>query len=403
MNIDPTTVKRILYLSSWYPYPPDNGSRLRAYHLAHGLAAKHRVTLLALRDAEQTTDAADSPCERVLTVPRRVFKPTRLRALAGFFSSQPRSVADTYDSNIRTLIGQTLEANSFDVVIAGELSMAVYAAEFAHPAKIFDDIEVAIFTDAARAANALTRWRSKLTLFKFARYLRGLARHFDALTVVSEQERAQLAAFEIPAAKISIVPNGVDCAAFAPSNLPIEPFTMIYNGALTYAANLDAMRYFVRDILPLVRAREPRAKLKITGRAPEFAINELSQDNVVSFTGYVQDVRAVMQTSAVCVVPLRVGGGTRLKILEAMALGTPVVATSKGAEGLNVQAGQHVCLADTPQTFADAIITLWNDAPLRARLVRAARERVCDEYDWRAIQARLEEIVTRVTTRKSVV
>jgi glycosyltransferase involved in cell wall biosynthesis len=163
------------------------------------------------------------------------------------------------------------------------------------------------------------------------------------------------------------------------------------------------MRYFCGEILPRIRAVEPRVRLRITGQAPQVAQKELSADNAVLFTGYVDDVRPLVRASAVCVVPLRLGGGTRLKILEAMALGTAVVSTTKGAEGLNVTNERHLLLADTPREFAEATLRLLNDAELRARLSRAARDRVSREYDWHKIQVSFDETVERAVSRSRTV
>ena len=389
----------VLYLASWFPYPPDNGSRQRTYYLLQGLARHHRVTLFALYDSDQAPEHAqelNSMCARVLSHPRRIFQPTRLRALSAFFSAQPRSIVDTYDAELAARIARQVESDAYDVIVAGELSMAVYAAALQHPAKIFDDVEVGLYAHKFESSRGVTRARNALTWYKLARYLKQLTQQYDAVTVVSASERSHLEKLGILSDKITIVANGVDCAYESAQNFSPKPFTLIYNGALTYSVNLDAMRYFVREILPQIRAVEPRVRLEITGRADQVAQNELSEDNVVSFTGYVQDVRPFVQAAAVCVVPLQHGGGTRLKILEAMALGTPVVATAKGAEGLDVRHGEHLLIADSADEFARATLLILRDGELRARLVRNARARVCAEYDWRAIQERMALVLHRV-------
>lgn len=388
----------ILLLSSWFPYPPDNGARQRAYYLLQGLAAKHPVTMVALKDADQSSETATpvhAMCRRVITFPRRQFAPRGLRARAALFSPQPRSLADTFDPLAQRTIQETAR-EKFGAIVAFQLSMAVYAQRLAHPAKVFDEVEAGLFADAFYNARGLARLRAGLTWFKYARFLNRLAGNFAALTIVSATEQSLLTRIGLDPHKLHILPNGVDCAASVNCRAPINPFTLIYNGALTYHANYDAMRYFTNEILPQIQAAEPRAQLKITGRAPQFAINEISKDNAVSFTGYVDDIRAVVQSSAVCIVPLREGGGTRLKILEAMALGTPVVSTTKGAEGLDVRDGEHLLLADTPEAFAHATVRLLRDPVLRESLTSAARERVCTEYDWNVIQKRMDQVIERV-------
>jgi glycosyltransferase involved in cell wall biosynthesis len=389
---------KLLYLSSWFPFPPDNGSRQRAFHLLRGLAARHEIVLVALTDADQrlpNTDALEEYCSRVATLQRATFQPRGAKALAALVSSQPRSLVDTFDPMVHQLIQTEFSQQEFDLILAGELGMAAYAKSIEHPAKIFDDVEAGIFADAYQQATGAARLRNGLTWFKFMYYLKSLAREFSALTVVSWRERDLLAQIGIDRNNVRVIPNGIDCTSMTTDITP-DTHGLIYNGSLTYSANLDAMRFFVRDILPLIRTSEPRAHLCITGRADQVAINELSVHNSVSFSGYVPDVRSLVQRSSVCVVPLRVGGGTRVKILEAMALGTAVVSTSKGAEGLNVQHGEHLLIADTPHAFAEATVRLLQDVKLREQLTKTARQHVCQEYDWRSIVAQLDELIAQV-------
>jgi glycosyltransferase involved in cell wall biosynthesis len=387
---------RVLYLATWYPFPPDNGARLRTYHLLKGLARQHRVTLFAFYDAEQEPSPnqdAEGMCERIVALPRRIYQPKSLGAIAGFLSSKPRFLADTFEPHVLELLEEE-SAGGYDMVIAGELGMAVYAAELTHTNKIFDELQLGFFADLSRTANHVGRARNKLMWLKYSRYIQFLVRKFRAVTVVSAVERERLAALGVPASRVFVVPNGVELESA--SDALIEPFTLIYNGAVTYYANYDAMCYFVREILPKIRGIEPRARLKITGRADQVAQNALAEDNVVSFTGYVEDVRALVRSSAVCVVPLRQGGGTRLKILEAMAVGTPVVSTTKGAEGLAVRDGVHLLIADSPDEFAAATVELLTSPELRQRLTRNALALVKAEYDWRMVQDRFDEMIATV-------
>jgi glycosyltransferase involved in cell wall biosynthesis len=204
----------------------------------------------------------------------------------------------------------------------------------------------------------------------------------------------------IPPAQIYIVPNGVDVSAADSVASRAEPNTLIYNGAMTFAPNRDAMYFFVREALPLVRAQAPDVKLRITGHVEQVAQNELSEDNVVLFTGYLPDIKPLVKASTICIVPLRQGGGTRLKILEAMALRTPVVATTKGAEGLNVHHREHLLIADTPRAFADAILELLENPRLRETLTANAYAQVRREYDWNVIGEHLNRLLVECAPRQ---
>jgi glycosyltransferase involved in cell wall biosynthesis len=223
-----------------------------------------------------------------------------------------------------------------------------------------------------------------------------LLRDFCAVTVVSEQEAALVRQVGGPAAPaIAVVPNGADVTGAAAYTYQPDPDTLIYPGALSYDANLDAARYFVQAILPLIRQVRPNALVRITGKNTPDQQAALGNAAGVAFTGYVDDVRALIARSSVEVVPLREGGGTRLKVLEALALGTPVVSTTKGVEGLELEPGRHLLVADTPEAFAAHTLQLLANPHLCAALSAAGRQWAAERYDWRAIA---EQFTTFIET-----
>ena len=169
--------------------------------------------------------------------------------------------------------------------------------------------------------------------------------------------------------------------------------TLIYSGALTYHANFDAVNYFLHDIFPLIQKECPDARLYITGSLEGVPLDQLPENDAVAFTGYLDDIRPAIARSWISIVPLRVGGGTRLKILEAMALGTPVVATSKGAEGLELIPDHDIVLADTPATFAESVLSLLNDPARRLQLSAHGRRIVSTKYTWQKIGQQFIEFV----------
>jgi glycosyltransferase involved in cell wall biosynthesis len=172
---------------------------------------------------------------------------------------------------------------------------------------------------------------------------------------------------------------------------------LIYSGALTYHANLDAMAFFLRDIFPAIKAKRPSVTLKITGNTQGAPIDRLPLVDDVQLTGYLDDIRPAVAQSWVSIVPLRVGGGTRLKILEAMALGTAVVSTSKGAEGLDVTHGENILIADDPNQFAGAVVGLLSDPALRQSLAAKAQQLVRQKYAWERCAGKLEQLLRQVT------
>jgi glycosyltransferase involved in cell wall biosynthesis len=177
----------------------------------------------------------------------------------------------------------------------------------------------------------------------------------------------------------------------------IEPESLVFPGALTYKANLWAVEFFLAQVFPAVKAQRPGVKLYITGRTDGVPVDDLPLQDGVIFTGYLDDVRPRVACSPVCVVPMTVGGGTRLKILEAMALGTPVVSTSKGAEGLDVVHGQDILIADDAGDFARAVLSLLQDRDLRTKLAINGRRLVEERHSWQIGARQLEQLLYRVT------
>jgi glycosyltransferase involved in cell wall biosynthesis len=235
-----------------------------------------------------------------------------------------------------------------------------------------------------------------LTWIKLTRYLRRSLPHFAACTVVSEGELSNLRSLAPEYHAVRVVANGVDVAHYAGDFGQPRTNSLVFSGALTYQANYDAARYFLCDIYPEVLRSVPDARLRITGRQRQAGTVPLPTLPGVEYTGYVDDIRPVVAQSWASIVPLRVGGGTRLKILESMALGTPVVVTSKGAEGLLTTPDQDVLIADEPADFARQVIELFQAPDLRAKLARAGRRLVETTYDWTRIGGQLDALVADV-------
>jgi len=387
---------KILFLSAWFPYPPNNGSRIRVYNLIRSLAREHEVSLVSLLQADSRREDADKLSEicRVASLHEsRWFKPGTLRSLVGFFSVRPRSVVDTYDPAIARAVCEAIDRVSPDVLIASQIGAMVYVPTRCGVPVVFEELEVGSMHRAAAARGMLRRTRARLTWAKHRLFVRKLLARADAFTCVSARELELAKSLLAPPVKGTVVPNGVDTDHYNGCSRDPKAEALIYNGALTYGANLDAVRYFVSEILPILRSMRPGVRLRVTGRTEGVDLAGIADCPEVELTGYVDDVRTVLGRSAVCVVPLRQGGGSRLKILEAMAAGVPVVTTSVGAEGLDIEDGLHAIIADSPSDFARAVDMLLGDASLADRLSRDARELVRRSYDWSSIGRRLADVV----------
>lgn len=397
----------ILFLSTWFPWPIDNGSKIRVYHLLRALGARHQVSLLSF--AFDTARPAESSalrefCVDVQAIDRNPFRRDDVSALARFLSPDP--IVTRPLPEMTAAVQHRLDTTHYDAVIASIEVMATYAFQaMRSTAKVLEE------------HNSLSRWmweryraqthllghlRCWLSWRKTTQYESRLFRRFDLCTMVSDQDRqASLQMLPRYRGPVEVVANGVDCAQNRPLSQPINPARLVFTGALTYQANYNAVKYFLREIYPIIQRARPDVTLSITGATTGVDLGDLPLSDSVTLTGYVDDIRPIVGSSSVCIVPILEGGGTRLKILEAMALGTPVVSTTKGAEGIKARHGEHLLLADDAPSFAEHTVNLMRDPHLRQQLATKARRLVEERYDWAIIGARFTGLVEDAVKRQA--
>lgn len=374
---------KILFLSRWFPHPMNNGSKIRINNLLRGLSQYHNVTLLSFADQPGVNPEAPEireVCAKVQVIPWREFDPSTTRARLGFLSIKPRSVVDTFSPEMAEAITATLQEEEYDLVIASQLQMAAYFPYFQNTPALFEEIEIGLFHDQAFSSDGKVRFRQALTWFKLRTYLFRLLGFFHACTVASERER-DLILQKFPGYRkpVVVIPNCVNIDEYEYIKPGNNDHTLIFTGPFKYRVNYEAMAWFIGEVFPLILNRIPDAQLIITGDHANLTLPSLQN---VTQTGFVDDVKPLIASSSVSIAPLLSGGGTRLKILEAMALGTPVVSTSKGAEGLDARHGEHFLRADAPTEFAECVIKLLKDQALRLRLSDNARRLVQEKYNW---------------------
>lgn len=377
----------ILFLSRWLPYPPNNGSKIRIYNLIRGLHQHYKISLVTFIDpSERDWDLGPLKqlCSEVVTVPWKAYQPSSIKSLVGAFNVKPRYLKDTFSLEMKKEIEHMVTSKKFVFVVASQVDTAVYREYCGNLPAIFEEVELAsIYERFANAKGLRNRPRFFATWVKHRRFLANLLKLFDACTVVSEQEK-QILMEAVPGYdSVKIIPNCIDIESYGETDRPPKvPNQLIFTGSFTYRANYDAMVWFTREILPIVRNEVPDTTLIITGDHSNLFLPELSN---VKLTGLVEDVRPSIAESSVSIAPIMEGGGSRLKILEAMALNTPVVATSKGAEGLEVEHMKHLLISDSVKGFADAIIRLLRNHELREELTDNAFQLVSSRYNWSVI------------------
>jgi sugar transferase (PEP-CTERM/EpsH1 system associated) len=399
---------KLLWLNAGLLLPLDKGGRLRTWHLMRHLAARHAITYLSFEDASETREHRDgmrAVCARLETVPRTDVQKGTWRFYAGaaryVIDAAPYAVAKYRSAAYRARLEALLRRERFDAVVCDFLVPFVNMPErLPCPAVVFThNVESEIWRrHAETAANPFARrllaqqWRRML---RFEAHALG---RFDLVLAVSDADRVTFERLYGPHLNgpIHVVQTGVDTSYFSPVEAAAARAHLVFTGSMDWLPNEDGMVYFCREILPRIRAVEPGVTLGIVGRAPTPAVRRLAEEHAgVTVTGRVDDVRPYVARGAVYVVPLRIGGGTRLKIFEAMAMGKAVVSTTVGAEGLPVTDGRDVVLADDPARFADEAVRLVRDVRARRELELAARRLVVERYDWSAVALDLEDALRR--------
>jgi sugar transferase (PEP-CTERM/EpsH1 system associated) len=397
---------RILWVKPGGLWPLNTGGRLRSFHLIAELSRRHRVTVLT------THGAADDPqglashlpaCERVESVPYTLPKVGTARfALAVARSWMSRYPADLWrwrPAELRAGVRRSL-AEGPDLCVADFLvAMPNLPRAGFSPVLLFEhNVEHMIWKRLHKVETRPTR-RLLLAIEsrKMQRYEAWACARAQLTVAVSEADRAMLAV-NAPTGTIRAIPTGVDTSYFTPNGKPEAPATLVFTGSMDWYPNEDAIVHFIDAILPSIRREIPDVSLAVVGRNPTDRVRAAGAAAGVHVTGTVADVRPFMAEATVYVVPLRIGGGTRLKIFEALSMGKAVVATTVGAEGLPVIPGRHFLQADAPGEFAQAVVTLLKDPARRHALGVAGRRLVEERYSWaqvaRDFERHCEELVS---------
>ena len=394
---------RILWLNANLLLPLDKGGKIRTWHLMRHLARRHEVTYLTFAtdaEAEAHRPAMRDVCSELVSVPWQDAPKGTLRFYASVASHLvdplPYAVAKYRSAAYRRAVDAQLDGGGFDRIVCDFLVPAVnLRPALPCPSILFThNVEAEIWrrhAENARGAPARALYRQQWR--RMQRFEGRTLARFDRILAVSDADRdtfRQLYPAEARA-PIDVVPTGVDTSFFTPTpEAFLRPKHLAFVGSMDWMPNEDAVLFFCREILPRVRRAEPDVTLSIVGRSPTPAVRRLAQEAGVEVTGTVDDVRQHLGPACATIVPLRVGGGTRLKIFEAMAAGKAVVSTTIGAEGLPTESGRHLLIADGADGFADAVVQVLRDPDLRRRLEREARTLVTRHYDWAAAATHLE-------------
>jgi glycosyltransferase involved in cell wall biosynthesis len=390
---------RILLVSPTLPYR-FSGFGTRVWHLVDQLSRSHSVTVLAFvrPDEDGVVPAVARICSRLETVTRAPSEGPRRRVsqIARLGSPLPYACLEQRTVDMQDSFDALVRDGEFDVVIMESSRLGALTMPTGPPV-VFDEHNVEYELLRRMAEGERSRRRQVFNALEYAKFRRleqRCWRKSAGVALTSSREEAIVARYA-PTTPTTVVPNGVDIEHFTPSADEPEPETVVFTGMLSYRPNLDAAQFLVEEIMPRVQRTHPDARLRLVGHL-EQTDRERLETLRCEVTGWVPDVRVPMAAASVIVAPLRMGSGTRLKIVEALGMGKAVVSTSLGCEGLDVRDGEQLLIADSAAAFADQVVRLLADRMLARELGTRGRDLAVREYSWSRSTARLEQLLRRV-------
>jgi polysaccharide biosynthesis protein PslH len=402
---------KILWLKTELLHPVDKGGKIRTYHVLKQLKCDHHITYLTLDDGSgppEATEQANEYCHDLVRVPHA----TREKFSTGFYaelglnlaSSLPYAIRKYKSPAMTAAIRELVAKNDFDVIICDFLAPAVNLPRGLDcPVVLFQhNVEAAIWKRHFEVQNnAAKKMYLRWQWLKMQRFEGNVCRRVDRVIAVSEAD-AEMMQRDYGVEKVYPIPTGVDVEFFRPNpNAATRPNSLVFTGSMDWLPNEDGINYFNSEILPLIRKSIPDVTLTVVGRNPSRKLLELAQrDSSIVVTGRVDDVRPYMEQAAAYIVPLRIGGGTRLKIYEAMAMEKPTISTTVGAEGLPVRDGIELLLADVPQAFADAVVKVLTDSNFATQVSRNAAQLVRQKFGWDRVSAIMAELCEAVVVNQ---
>jgi polysaccharide biosynthesis protein PslH len=391
---------KILWVKSDFLHPARGGGQIRTLETLKRLRQRHEIHFAAL-DLPQPgfgLQRTSEYCTKAYAVSHPVPRKSGLRywaeLAAGPWTSMPLPMRRYRSLALLRLVELLTRREKFDAIVCDFLASAANIPQLGNAVLFQHNVESTIWK--RHAENAATPWHRAYSRGQYERMLRyeaEVCRAAKRIIAVSGADAETMQAL-YGAAGVCSIPTGVDIEYFAPPSVAAPKQDLVFLGAMDWRPNIDGLHWFVRSVLPLIRRRRPNCSLAVVGRCPTAQVRGLAQTDLhIHVTGTVGDVRPYLWESAVSIVPLRIGGGTRLKIYEAMAAKIPVVSTSIGAEGLDIRDGENIVLADSPPDFAQACLALLDDAEARGRMAATAWEIIAACYSWEVVARKFEQFL----------
>jgi polysaccharide biosynthesis protein PslH len=394
---------KVLWVNSNFLHPTTKGGQIRTLEMLRHLHRWHEIHYVAIADPEETEGPTRAQGYSAKAYPfshRIPQKPSRaflLQLAAGIFSPVPLAVSRFHPPGMAAFLEKLIARERFDRAVVDHLAPTAYFPDLPHAIFFQHNVETVIWRrHVEHASDPMRRWYFQLQaqrMFEFERRVSLAAGHVVAVSAADACQMRELFGVK----RVTAIPTGVNLDYFQPPNpRPAAPVDadLVFVGSMDWLPNVDGVLCFVREILPLIRRHRPDCSLAIVGRTPPPSITELAgRDPHIHVTGTVPDIRPYLWNSAVAIVPLRIGGGTRLKIYEAMAARIPVVSTTIGAEGLTTHPPGDIRIADTPEGFAECCLELLSFPEERERVANVAWEMVNANFSWERVSRFFEEIL----------
>jgi sugar transferase (PEP-CTERM/EpsH1 system associated) len=396
----------VLFITPRPPYPPAKGDQLVMYHRIRELSQRHRITLLSLVQRERDLTDLDEIrpwCAAVHTIHLPLWRSLLSAGLRAPISSLPLQALYYQSRRVRRSVGEVLRVGDFDLVHVCLLRLAPYVREADVPRvlELIDSMSLNL-DFYSRLEPPPKRWLLRWELARVAQYEREVALSFDHCLVVSERDREALITATGDRERISVVPNGVDSELFHPGHGSKDAVpTIVFSGTMSYGPNVHALEWFVERCLPAVRAAASGVRLLVAGRNPSTRVRALGEQEGVVVLGAVPSMTDVLNRAHVAIAPMRSGSGIQNKVLEAMACGLPVVATTLGLGSIRARVGQELVVADTEAEFSAAVAQLLDSPARAAEIGRRARAFVTGNHSWSAGAAQIEQIYEAILASRS--
>jgi len=387
---------RIFFVCRRVPFPPDRGDKIATFNEIRHLSAQHEVHVFCLGDGVRDLDNIPGLREyakSVTAAPVGAFT-IKLRALKALLLGQPLSVAAFNEAKLHAAIRRKFDELRPDLIIVYSCNVAQFAEHFPGVPRImqFGDLDSLKWRQYAEQSRVPLKWIYAIEQRRFLAYERRIARSFACALVHTEIEKRDFQRL-IPGVPVALVGNGVDLEYFSSAGEAKRPASMIFTGVMDYRPNVDAVRWFCSEILPIVQAEIPEANFTICGSRPAPAVRSLAKQSGVTVTGWVPDTRPYLDRAEVFAAPLRMARGVQNKLLEALAMGLPCVTSVAAWSGTGISDGEGMLATDNPREFAEHVIRLLRDADCRVEMARRARAAAEARYQWKAQMARFDQVI----------